>query len=340
MSYSNQRNNHINQQLLLNIYVEMYNRAARQIDTLYTTMDDIRQQIFILNNLSDPNPNNSPNPGEHSNRNRNRNRNRNQRYNPNNMWTPYHLQTTPMFTHTYLSNTNNASNTSNSSNAIRELNERNYQQLTGINLRNILRNFYDPVIVAPTQDEIQRASRELRFGDIVNPPNDSCPISLERFVENSQVTQLNHCGHIFNPTQISCWFETNVHCPMCRHDIRSVSENIIPESFSNINSNINSNSSAAEEDTNVDEPIISPSLSPPARGQNYTNLHYDSEEVSFDISNNDLVNSLANLATQALSDIFLNTNNSNQNRGNNRSSFLYDPSNNVIMMETFLSRRT
>ena len=328
MSYSYQRNNHINQQLLLNIYVEMYNRAARQIDTLYTTMDDIREQIFILNNLGDPNPNRgsnpNPNPGEHSNRNRNRNRNRNQRYNnPNNMWNPYHLQTTPMFTQTYLSNASNASN------AIRELNERNYQQLTGVNLRNILRTFYDPVIVAPTQHDIDQASRMIRFGNIVNPPNDSCPISLERFSENSQVTQLNYCGHIFNSTQISCWFETNVHCPMCRHDIRSVPENIIPES----------NSSQAEAEANVDEPIISPTPTPPTRAQNYTNLHYDSEGVSFDISNNDLLNSIANLATQALSDIFLNNNTSNQNRGNNTSSFLYDPSNNVIMMETFLSRR-
>jgi hypothetical protein len=34
------------------------------------------------------------------------------------------------------------------------------------------------------------------------------------------VRRLNRCGHTFHTTCIDTWFQRNVHCPVCRHDIR------------------------------------------------------------------------------------------------------------------------
>ena len=35
-----------------------------------------------------------------------------------------------------------------------------------------------------------------------------------------QVRTLTHCGHRFHVLCIDNWFQRNVHCPLCRHDIR------------------------------------------------------------------------------------------------------------------------
>jgi hypothetical protein len=87
-------------------------------------------------------------------------------------------------------------------------------------LDELLQQFYNPVVVAPSVGEIAHASRRLRFQDIEQPVNIVCPISLDIFRPDQEVTQLIHCGHIFDTAQIQQWFTAHVHCPMCRHDIR------------------------------------------------------------------------------------------------------------------------
>lgn len=82
-------------------------------------------------------------------------------------------------------------------------------------------NFFNSVIVHPTDEEIERATQIIRFGDISNPTNQSCPISLESFNENDSVTMIHECGHIFNTTNITNWFHISVRCPICRFDIRN-----------------------------------------------------------------------------------------------------------------------
>jgi hypothetical protein len=78
-----------------------------------------------------------------------------------------------------------------------------------------------PIVVRPTADQIAHASRLVRYGNIVNPVSDACPISLERFTNDDEVRQLLHCGHIFHTHQFQTWFSSNVKCPVCRHDIRT-----------------------------------------------------------------------------------------------------------------------
>jgi len=81
-------------------------------------------------------------------------------------------------------------------------------------------DFNDPVPVTPTANELRASTIDLIFGSINNPINSSCPISLERFENDTEVTQIIHCGHIFNRENLNTWFQSNVRCPVCRHDIR------------------------------------------------------------------------------------------------------------------------
>ena len=81
--------------------------------------------------------------------------------------------------------------------------------------------FFDPVVVYPTQTQIDIATRRVRYRDIVTPRNIACPISMVDFSDNDIVTVIRHCGHVFATDQLNIWFATNCTCPVCRFDIRS-----------------------------------------------------------------------------------------------------------------------
>ena len=89
----------------------------------------------------------------------------------------------------------------------------------------LLQNFFQPVEIYPTQSQIEASTRNVRYCDIVNPTNISCPISLENFSDTDNVTVIRHCGHIFNPQQLTMWFRSNCRCPVCRYDIRNYNTN-------------------------------------------------------------------------------------------------------------------
>ena len=94
---------------------------------------------------------------------------------------------------------------------------------------------FNDVVIRPTLDEIINATSRKLFANIDNPLNYTCPISHFEFTSDSDVIQLNHCKHIFNPTHIMQWFQSSVHCPLCRHDIRlSNAQNISPENGDNL----------------------------------------------------------------------------------------------------------
>jgi hypothetical protein len=84
-----------------------------------------------------------------------------------------------------------------------------------------LPSFFDPVVVYPTQTQIDIATRRVRYRDIVTPRNIACPISMVDFSDNDIVTVIRHCGHVFATDQLNIWFATHCTCPVCRFDIRS-----------------------------------------------------------------------------------------------------------------------
>jgi hypothetical protein len=120
-----------------------------------------------------------------------------------------------------------------------------------------LERFFEPVEIFPTQTQIEIATRNVRYCDILNPINISCPISLENFSDFDNVTVIRHCGHIFKRQELITWFRSNCICPVCRYDIRNYNTNFFDLS-GNQTTNISidtSNNSFMQTDNNYQEDI-------------------------------------------------------------------------------------
>jgi hypothetical protein len=77
------------------------------------------------------------------------------------------------------------------------------------------------VIVAPTGQQISNAT-SLRAATS-NDETEVCSICQDNFTEGQALRKLNHCHHEFHKNCIDTWFQRNVHCPVCRFDIRDTS---------------------------------------------------------------------------------------------------------------------
>ena len=73
-------------------------------------------------------------------------------------------------------------------------------------------NFNDPVIVRPTQAQIDAALQTIENS------NSNCAICQDSISYDG--VKIRHCGHDFHRSCLVNWFEINVRCPVCRHDIR------------------------------------------------------------------------------------------------------------------------
>ena len=112
-----------------------------------------------------------------------------------------------------------------------------------------------PVTIIPTPEQIQRATIIRPFQDIINPPNDTCPITRNGFNNSDQVLQIIECRHCFTPDSINRWFQTSVRCPICRYDIREYNPlNVINNPYrNNVNSSTQEESQTQEEDNQEEE---------------------------------------------------------------------------------------
>ena len=115
---------------------------------------------------------------------------------------------------------------------------------------------FDDVVVSPTNREIEIATTVLNYtSHNWEYDQHTCPISLEQFEEHSEIRRINVCGHIFKKANIDLWFERNVHCPVCRHDIRNNEPEPEPESESEpVSESLNHET---DRDINLDEIVNS-----------------------------------------------------------------------------------
>lgn len=82
-----------------------------------------------------------------------------------------------------------------------------------VNLQNL-----QPVIVRPSVEQIERGSVSRNAGQ--TDVHENCSICLDAIAVESPVRVLQPCHHIFHKTCIDTWFQRNVRCPNCNHDIR------------------------------------------------------------------------------------------------------------------------
>jgi len=78
-------------------------------------------------------------------------------------------------------------------------------------------NFFDPVPVFPTVEQIDSVLRSVQPGE-----GTVCAICQDAVT--SACVEIHPCLHRFHGACIRQWFETSVRCPVCRHDIRTDQE--------------------------------------------------------------------------------------------------------------------
>lgn len=292
---------------LLDSYVDMYNSTLREIDRLHDNLDEIRSSIQNLE-INHRNSHTNMRSQDHPRSSNRRSENTNGLF-----------ETRPG--QIYLSGRSyNVEYVRPNVNA--DTNRRDFLRNGIYNILDNMftqENFNEPVIIRPNAREIQNATLNTTFGTINNPINSSCPISLERFEGDTEVSQIIHCGHIFNREDLNVWFERNVRCPVCRYDIRRYSRRTrvpSPRQEENLDSN------PFRENVNANNIL---------ENENISNIQYNENgDITFDIS----MNPLLNLATQALNDMIRNP-----RAGQNANNF-FDPSNNpVLLFETILRRQ-
>ncbi len=77
--------------------------------------------------------------------------------------------------------------------------------------------FLEPVIIRPSPEQIQQHTT---VGNVASDQDITCAICQDNLQPEQEGRKLNVCGHWFHKICIDTWFERNVHCPVCRHDVR------------------------------------------------------------------------------------------------------------------------
>ena len=296
MSFNNNSYIVSNEQLfLIDILNGMYNDNLRQINNFTTNINNLNETnthirnilIQILNN----NDRRNNNDGRSNNDRRNNNDGRSNAFRENNINQnnnsdigravlnniPYIIDSVREYRIPY--NINNISETSNS------------------NFSRLLQNFFQPIEVFPTQSQIETATRQARYCDIIIPINRSCPISLDNFEDNEMVTVIRQCGHIFRSEDLNTWFRSHCNCPVCRYDIREYNLNVSSEFFgstetsnqNNISNQINSQETNVERsqpnELNIESSILNLLL-----GNNFNSESNRNTTLFTDMSGNFLNN--------------------------------------------------
>ena len=229
----NNRVTNYNQRYILDLYVNMYNNTFRQIDLLNDNLIEIRHSIDnIIRNMNDEEYINDINRSE------------------SNIWSE---NLNNFFTHSSNNNTNSTNNTNNNnstnstnnaSNIIRQSNiiSENLNDIFSL-LQSYTNSTSNPNLNSIGQlnsDIIANSTRLIPYNEIENPLNDRCPILHEIFQDNEEVRQIIPCGHIFSNNELLRWLERNLHCPVCRFNLRENNVNeIIYNEASPINETVN-----------------------------------------------------------------------------------------------------
>lgn len=355
----NNRNLTPEQQRLINMYINQYNQTNSHIELLLDMLDEIRGNIINVINITQPRRTRINRHSRNSNANINRLINERQNnyiyYDFNNPINPsiyndYINGLENNFSNGFTTTFNNSHNMS--FNNINRNTDNNAGQTN--NLASFLANFLDTTVsVRPTTEQIDRASRLVRYGNIDNPLSESCPISLDEFNDDNEVRQLLPCGHIFNPPQFQEWFSENVICPVCRYDIRNYhplsrrntpTNNTTSEQTTSTNNTQTTNTNTQttnhrpEQPQGTTLPIATSTASETTQNTPVSNINVirdplsnQNEHLTFDIDEQQFTNNFLDTISRNIIQSMLNP-----QTQNNNDRFMIDPSNNILFYETII----
>ena len=205
------------------------------------------------------------------------------------------------------------------------------------NALNLLQQFYSNVPVVPTSQQIFDGTLVGPFCQMVSPTNNSCPISLEPFEINSFVTQIRGCGHIFNSDNIQSWFRSNPRCPVCRYDIRDYVPYTRPTTTTDVSGNTAEVEAEAEPQVEVEVEVEAPSNNSEQSQNNQSprpNSRSQNRNAERNSNSTRPLSTSANLTGMILSQLLSSVTGNRVNINNPQ--YTFDSSNNEIILEGFL----
>jgi len=260
----------------LNVLNSVYYDNIRQIERLSQTNQEIRQILISAHRGARNNRNYS-----HNNVNNNVNNTNNRRYSRNYTYARTNTQNQGTQNQgTYINSVDHRPPMYffDASHNIQRNSEFIQRPTRNNTFDTLLNAFLEPVPTYPGTLQIEIATRNVRYGDIVSPMNTSCPISLEIFTDSDIVTIICYCGHIFMATEIHNWFSSNCRCPVCRYDIREYrSTNVINHA------------------NDISPSITPPSITPPSITPSIRNSDFSGNLI--DSITDTLLNELLNSST-------------------------------------------
>ena len=87
-------------------------------------------------------------------------------------------------------------------------------------------SLYTPSLQTPISNIDISNNTTIRLRNEISSSQEICPISLERFLPNDRVMQINSCGHIFLERSLRTFLQVyDNRCPLCRRSINSLQTN-------------------------------------------------------------------------------------------------------------------
>ena len=293
------------QRQLINMYMNQYNQANAQIDRLYGVLDEIRYNIALITQHPGQQPQSQSQSQSQSTRQQSTRhqqpRNLNRTNTNTNILYDYQNPINPSI---YLNrpSTRNRSSSSSSSSSNNSFSSQ---------MSSLLSSFLNTTVtVRASTEQLESASRLVRYGDITRPLSETCPISMDRFSIDDQVRQIHQCGHIFMPSEFDEWFQSNVRCPVCRFDIR----------------NHTTGATGTTSSTGLQGATGTTGLT----GATGANSSATNNALVRNITDSEISDNILNtLSSRLLESILYPSSNMNSN-----DRFMFDPSNNILMYET------
>ena len=94
----------------------------------------------------------------------------------------------------------------------------NTSRISNFLTEGLLNLAFQDVPVRPSESQIAAASRILQHSEVHQ--EETCAVCQSRGPE--QPWRVLHCSHAYHQGCIDEWFRINVHCPICRRDIRNI----------------------------------------------------------------------------------------------------------------------
>tara|TARA_B100000900_G_C20584546_1_gene718960 strand:+ start:1029 stop:2180 length:1152 start_codon:yes stop_codon:yes gene_type:complete len=161
------------------------------------------------------------------------------------------------------------------------------------------------VIVRPSNNEIENATRTFVYHSDADVFNTRCYITMDDFEEGDELCEILQCKHTFKKEPLMNWFNENVRCPVCRFDIRDYVQETVRESIDSFISSRQSSSQSLNEETetinNSNQSSPTHSESSNSVNENSTNTEpffntYLNDNLAQDVSNgiNEILENLVN----------------------------------------------